>query len=197
MDTPYRTIEHKGMTVEIHQDPSPSNPRQEFDNLGTMICCHNRYDMGDKHEYNHNAYSSWDGFLAAVAKKEGSLVSLPIYMYDHSGQTINTTGFSCPWDSGRLGFIYVTKEKLRKQYGWKVITKKREEQALKYLLGEVETYDDYLTGNVYGYRVKDALGVEIHSCWGFYGDPDNSGIIDEAKGEAECAVEHKPEGVVA
>ena len=28
---------------------------------------------------------------------------LPLYLYDHSGITMNTTGFSCPWDSGQVG----------------------------------------------------------------------------------------------
>lgn len=30
---------------------------------------------------------------------------LPLYLYDHSGITMNTTGFSCPWDSGQVGWI--------------------------------------------------------------------------------------------
>ena len=35
---------------------------------------------------------------------------LPLYLYDHSGITMNTTGFSCPWDSGQVGWIYAFKE---------------------------------------------------------------------------------------
>jgi hypothetical protein len=71
--------------------------------------------------------------------------------------TINTGGYSCPWDSGQVGFIYVSREKVREEYGWKVITKKREEKIVEILRDEVKTYDQYLTGDVYGYIVYEAL----------------------------------------
>src|SRR5271157_3909336 len=122
------TISYKGYTIEIVPDNNPMDPRKEWDNLGTMICVHKRYYLGDKHSYNHKDYSSWDEFIAAVEKAEGPIVWLPLYLYDHSGITINTTGFSgqdsARWDWGQLGFIYATKAKLRKEYG-KVLSKKR------------------------------------------------------------------------
>lgn len=100
--------------------------------------------------------------------KEKILI-LPLYLYDHSGITMNTTGFSCPWDSGQVGWIYVTNEEIIKEYGSLDI-----EKARKFLVSEVETYDQYLTGDVYGYQLieKDEDGDEldvIESCWGFYG----------------------------
>jgi hypothetical protein len=185
----YKTIPYKGLTIKIVADSDPMNPRTEYDNLGKMVCCHKSYAMGDKHSYHSSDYNSWDAFLADIEKQEGPIVWLPIFMYDHSGQTINTTGFSDPWDSGQLGFIYVTKAKLREEYSWKVINKKRLEQAKQYLIGEVETYDDYLTGNVYGYEVQNSEGTTIHSCWGYFGDPDKSGVIEDARGEADCHIE--------
>ena len=36
----------------------------------------------------------------------------PIFMYDHSGIVLNTSAFSCPWDSGWLGWTYITPENL-------------------------------------------------------------------------------------
>lgn len=82
---------------------------------------------------------------------------------------MNTTGFSCPWDSGQVGAIVVSKEKVRKEYGWKVVTKKRIEKIREYLINEVSTYDQYLRGDVYGYIVESANGENLDSCWGFYG----------------------------
>ena len=35
---------------------------------------------------------------------------------------------------------------------------------------EVEQYDLYLTGQVYGYEIEDADGDEEESCWGFLGE---------------------------
>jgi hypothetical protein len=48
------------------------------------------------------------------------------------------------------------------------------------LIGEVKTYDDYLTGNVYGYKVIDEQGNEEDSCWGYYGE---DSIKEEFKNE--------------
>ena len=58
-------------------------------------------------------------------------VVLPVYMYDHSGITINTTGFSCPWDSGMVGIIYVSKEKIREKFNIKRISSKLIEKVKK------------------------------------------------------------------
>jgi hypothetical protein len=46
----------------------------------------------------------------------------------------------------------------------------------------VSVYDDYLTGNVYGFIVEERNGddwEEVDSCWGFYGDDiHTNGIAD-------------------
>ena len=42
------------------------------------------------------------------------------------------------------------------------------ERADRLLESEVKTYDDYISGNCYGFQLyKD--GEEINSCWGFFG----------------------------
>jgi hypothetical protein len=113
-------------------------------------------------------------------------VILPIYMYDHSGITINTTGFSCPWDSGQVGFIYVTKQEVRDNYKVKRITNKLRDRVEKVLQDEVKTMDYYVTGEVYGYQVikrsleEGQVREEIlDSCSGFYGDDfEKNGIAD-------------------
>ena len=52
-----------------------------------------------------------------------------------------------------LGYIYVTKENVRKEYGVKRVTRKIIEKVTKLLECEVQEYDHYLTGNVYGYEI--------------------------------------------
>jgi hypothetical protein len=101
-----------------------------------------------------------------------ALFILDLYLYDHSGITMNTTGFSCGWDSGQVGIIYVSKEKALKE--WPLQENETEEEwekrIYKYLDGEVKNYDAYLTGDVWGYIVTDNLDDEVvESCWGFYG----------------------------
>jgi hypothetical protein len=90
-------------------------------------------------------------------------------MYDHSGITINTEGFSCPWDSGQIGFIFISKEKARKEFDWKLITQARVQRLEGMLRAEIHTYDQYLRGDVWGYIIEDDTGNHVDSCWGFFG----------------------------
>ena len=106
---------------------------------------------------------------------------LPLYLYDHSGITMSTGSFSCPWDSGQVGWIYISIEKAASE-GWKT-----PEQAYKAMQAEVEEYDHYLTGQCYGYVVEDTDGEGIDSCWGFLGDSDY--VRGEMRAAAMCAVE--------
>lgn len=154
--------------IDIIQDTDPESPRT-WDNLGTMVCFHSGYILGDKHDYDHRDYSGWEEMKNDIIKRENVGVILPLFLYDHSGITMNTTGFSCRWDSGQVGFIFISKEKIREEYGVKRISKKMLDRVKGYLVGEVETYDQYLRGDVYGYRITDTeTDEELDSCWGFY-----------------------------
>ena len=35
----------------VVNDDTPQHPRAEQDNLGTMICFHSRYNLGDEHSF--------------------------------------------------------------------------------------------------------------------------------------------------
>jgi hypothetical protein len=96
------------------------------------------------------------------------------------------------WDSSFVGFIFISKEKARKEYGWKNITKARKQKLEEYLRGEVKTYDQYLTGDVYGFRITDTTtDEEVDSCWGYYGE---KFCMEEAVGEVEYMVEKDKQG---
>lgn len=170
--------------VRIYHDETPESPR-EWDNLGTMVCWHRRYNLGDvqlKDEYNGDIQ-----LLRETLEGKDVALYLPLFLYDHSGITMSTGSFGDPWDSGQVGYIYVTRETMRKEYG-KRITAKRLERAELVLRGEVETYDQFLTGQVYGYEVKGPDGELADSCWGFYG---LEYTIEEATAAAENAEKHE------
>ena len=167
-------------TITIEQDSNPESPRS-WDNVGTMIAFHGRYTLGDEgHGFRHEDYRGWDEMEAAIVKQYGKgCVILPLYLYDHSGITMNTTGFHCKWDSGQVGFIVASAAKLRENYMVKRLTPKHRERATALLRGEVEVFDQYLTGDVYGFVVKDDDGEVTDSCWGFYGsDPFKNGMSE-------------------
>lgn len=169
-------------TIKVEQDPDPSSPRED-DNMGKMVCFRRRCTLGDKHDYRFDDYNSWEEMKKDIIKREKVCVILPLFVYEHSGMTMNTTGFSCRWDSGQVGFIYMTKEVYLKNFGGKIMTKKRKEHAKQILIGEVETYDQYLTGDVYGYQIFDENGDYVDSCWGFYSEKDclDEGILNIPK----------------
>ncbi len=176
--------------IEIIQDDYTESPR-EWDNLGTMICFHSGYNLGDKHDYQFYDYDSWDEQRKDIEKKENSCVILPLFIYEHSGITISTSPFGCTYDSRQLGWIVVSKEKVRKEYGVKRINKELIEKVTNILKDEVKTYDQYITGDVYGYRVSKVteceLGhehkEEVDSCWGYYG-------VEECMTEGESVVNY-------
>ncbi len=151
----------------IVQDTDPFNPRTEYHNFGTMVCFHNRYSLGDKTNIDRTQFNSWDEMEAYIIKKHKAVIILPLYLYDHSVLTISTTPFSCKWDSGQIGFIYADRESILSEY--KRVTKKAKEWALRSLLDEVTTYDQYMTGDTWGYVIRDSEHNEIESCYGFYG----------------------------
>lgn len=177
MEKPVKEYTVGNKTLQIFTDESPSSPR-EWDNLGKMICFHKRYSLGDKHDYKADDYNSWDEMEKTIVRKEKAAIILPLYMYDHSGITIRTTPFGDPWDSGRIGFIVISKEKIRKEYSVKRISKQLLEKVKGYLEGEVKVYDQYVTGDVYGFKLLEN-GEETDSCWGFFGhDIKTNGILD-------------------
>lgn len=185
-------FEKDNCTIEIYLDDDPMNPR-EWDNLGTMVCSHPRYNLGDVQiGYKNNEYYYRDAqsFLDWLQVNQKKTVVLPLYLYDHSGITMSTDNSNYPfcdrWDSGQVGYIYITYEKIKEEYGWKIVNEARKQQIKEYLRNEVATYDDYLTGNVYGYNVFcDNCDPDhensIDSCWGFYGDNwKENGLLDQA-----------------
>jgi hypothetical protein len=154
----YLTIDHENY---------PENPR-EWDNFSTMVCFHRRYNLGDKHTYNHNDYNGWDEMEKDIIKNENVGIILPLYLYDHSGITISTTPFHCGWDSGQIGFIYVSRKTIFGNIrGYKILTKKLKGIVTERLLNELKCYDQYLQNEVYSFEiVKDDERVEY--CGGYY-----------------------------
>ena len=252
------TIEYKGCRIRLEVDEDPGSPR-EWCNVGTMVCWHRRYNLGDEqpreeplewaagmvlqkrvteaaearkekallklreenpgaedeflalgHQRGDAIYSSEkrptaESLRLALAWAEGAeaaqeayddfdseemtseevwtalekdYVILPLYLYDHSGISMSTGAFSCPWDSGRVGYIYVSLEDAKKEWisttpeSWdslvpskkwtgspwgkdpvepeevKITLRQWAEEALR---GEVETYTAFLEGLVVGF----------------------------------------------
>jgi len=171
--------------LKIFYDTTPSSPR-EWDNLTKMIFIGKHSHLGDKHDFHEN-HESFEAHQNHIAKELGAVYIAPIYAYIHSGMTISTKPFGCQWDSGKLGWVVITKEAIRDCWGIKRVTQKYIEKAINQIEGEVEILDQYIKGDVYGFEVvkittcNKSCEHEEHedSCWGFYGyDIEKNGILD-------------------
>ena len=178
-----------GRTLEIIPDEDPVNPRKDHDNLGTMVCFHSRYDLGDDgHGINSKNFGGWDEMEKWIRHQNPGCVILPLYLFDHSGITMST---SCErfracdaqrWDWGQVGFIFIARDKINEEFSGG----RTDEQIEEYLCNEVAVYDQYLTGDIVGFVLRDkpceacdGPGKEGDSCWGFFGsDPLENGILD-------------------
>ena len=183
----------------LEQDTDPSDPRDD-DNVGTMVCWHRRYKLGDDQPtrspdgWRINLARSLEVFdeeaddmeggvtLRADAILDEQVIMLPLYLCDHSGITMSTGSFNDRWDSGQVGWIYTTKAKALEEYGDGL------ENVEKHLKGEVEVYNQYLTGDTYGFVLEKLVKCECcghvaekheESVWGFYGyDITTNGVLD-------------------
>lgn len=167
------TTDGRKLRLVIEQEQSPEDPRS-WDNLGTMLCYNRYYQLGDC-----NTNRETELQLAEICRKYGksdeeidemtfaeevqfilnqdNVCGLPLWLYDHSSISIST-GLVCPWDSSFVGLIFVEKDFylaqmcLKDEEGWK-------EKAKETLKGEVETYSDFLEGNVYMWTLYEPVVV--------------------------------------
>lgn len=137
--------------------------------------------------------------------------------------------FNDRWDSGQVGWIVVLKKTIIKECGaeyvldnagerikvehphengpstWSYLTrpltdKTWRSRAMEIMKGDVEVYDQYLTGDVYGFTLYSADPVDEDetpdwamedSCWGFFGsDVLENGIVDHVGNGLSEAVEN-------
>ena len=98
---------------------------------------------------------------------------MPLRIYDHSGLSlyIGTTGDR--WDSSQVGAIYITQEDIDNHWGAEY-SLADVEAGLRH---EVDAYDSYLKGEVYGYIIyapntcptcEHTEREVVDSCWGYY-----------------------------
>ena len=155
-------FEPEQLKVEIWQDGDMESPR-EWNNLTKMFCFHRNYNIGDNHSYDFADFDGWDEFREQLEEDYDIATIKPVYMYDHSGITISTSPFSCGWDSGQVGWVFITKDDAEKELKGGVM------EAEGVLEAEFATYRDYVEGNAFGFTISNDDGL-LDSCGGFLGN---------------------------
>lgn len=176
MNIPKYEVQEGNKTISIVIDEHPQSPREDYKPLGKLIGWHRKYDVCDVKAENTEMYTSWKEWADNELPK--NIVALPVYMYDHGGITLSTGAFNCQWDSGQLGFIYVKKEDLRKEYEVKRVSQKLVEDVERVLEREIELYSVYLSETSYGIEFKEN-GWLVESSWGYYGYKSDEEMVKE------------------
>jgi len=147
----------------IAHDELALSPREENCNLFSLGL-YGKYSF-----YNEDLpESEHEDFLKSL-RGNSEFLAFPVHCYEHSGVAFNTTGFSCPWDSGMIGFIYTNKLNVYQDHNVRRISPKLKERLRVIAEAELQELEDYVNGRTYLYELyKDE--EEISSCSGFLGD---------------------------
>jgi hypothetical protein len=134
----------------------------------------------------------WEAKLRAEYNIVGPILNL--FMYDHSGVVLRAQeGHRNPfepfdhgsWDSGQVGFCFLTKEAIERTG----MPADSDDKIVENIVSEIDYYNDWSSGNVWGYAVEDRDGETLDSCWGFIGDYDSEyGAQSEGRNSAKHAV---------
>jgi hypothetical protein len=154
-DETVATVEYKGHTIKICQDPEMPHPRLDFDNQSKVICFSKKFYIGDKH-----SFKTPDEALEWLEANTDDIWIWKIYMRNHGGLVLSITSFNDRWDSGHIGWAYI----LRKDVP-------DEDIAIATIQNEIQMYNHYLSGSVYGYII-DSDVIQDNNQWGYYGDID-------------------------
>ena len=177
-----------GYKIKIFPDDMGINPYTDWDCASILVTWNrdNYWHKDGKKEFGDPAnFLKW--------AKANKAIVIPVYLYSHSGTTIkaseNGDPFSCPWDSGQVGFAYMTRKKAIEEFAvkGKTLTNTIIDKAKALIITEIECLDDCMTGNVYGFVITNPDGEE-DSCWGFIGD--YSYCLNEARESVNYKVEY-------
>lgn len=179
------SITYKGHEIVIEHDESPQNPRTEWDNFTEIHCSSSRNYLG---EHNHK---TWDDLHAAVRKAERrGDIAFKMFAYIHSGTALSLETFHgrlpqghAEFDSGHAGYVIVKKKDIIGSWGKKNWTEKLRQKAYEVAKSDLETFDAYLNGEVYGFVIDD----HGDSCWGYYSVEE---AMEEAKHSVDYTVKH-------
>lgn len=147
----------RGYEVTIERDETPQSP-EEYEPDRVFIYADSK----------HLSVTATKKHMEKEGKLE-NYTELPLYAYVNYGMiTISSKPFSCRFDSGRIGSIYVWQDREEEIEAW------------------IAMWNQYLSGDVWDVTVKNRQGEVIESCGSIYG-------IIEARREAHELVPDEPD----
>ena len=193
MDKPVLVKELKHVKLEIFQDDQAQSP-DEWGNEDLFLVGYHRdfyVDLGKRVD-GKNVPGISQGLAQDIARggkyEDGSENSeamdyvrdyhiFGLEAYIHSGVVLALSREGNfpdrQWDVSQLGLVFVSRKE-----------RKDREKARLAAHSLITEWNDYLSGNVYGYNITSADGDNLYSCWGFIGDMEDN-ILPEAMKQAQ------------
>lgn len=170
MNNKIKQIHYKGYEIDIYQDLYAEPPYQ--DKSSFLVNYHD-----DFHVEFEEVVSKDDVRDLYLGKKIEQLKDYEVYEVSclvHSGVWLSLSkSFSCDaggWDTSHVGAVFIRKEDYP--------------NPDKIAEGIVKEWNDYLQGNVYTYNVDG-----VSSMGGFYGDLEESGLLECAKEDIDYEIQ--------
>lgn len=170
-EKPFETINYRGFKIECYYDTDYESPNDWGDEEQFIVYDHRDFTITRKYFEPQEIFERMQNGFKLFPNDE--FWFFPVYAYIHSGVSLSLSRrvypFNDRWDVSFKGFALIKRQKGT----W------TEDNAYKAAQGLIETWNEYLSGEVYGYI------SETGSCWSYYGDEGLNQMIAEAKNEID------------
>jgi hypothetical protein len=162
---------HRHDYTHLSDKGAPTRTRNNYTRFDLLasIDNYNQYEEDEKMEQEMPEEWHW---MLMLARLHAKYAVVGVDMRDYGGGNMriytSTPTTQEEWeDTSTDGLIY------------KYVGDKPEqlEAAGKQLEAEINEFEHWITGNTWGFTIEKD-GGDIDSCWGFYGDHDESGLFD-------------------
>lgn len=183
----YKKIDYKnGYSINIYYDEIAESPAEWGDDTLFLTGFNREFTPDQKYitrDLQADIFAELNGDADDYEEREQArewvknYFIFPLFAYIHSGVALSlgrTGQFADKWDSSTVGAVYAKKTKFD-----------TEEEARTAADSLVKTWDNVLSGQVFGYMIETPDESTEGGCWGFIGEPEESGLIEQAKEEAD------------
>lgn len=189
-------IEYRGCQIAIIQDEDAESPDDWDSEDSFLVHFHRSFHIAKADILSENDLC--DIYQNAKTEKTKELKHdywiFPVSAYIHSGVSLSLCdSFACDtggWDTSHVGAIFIRKKAEKK---WRL-----SKNARQYAEGLLESWNNYLSGEVYLFKIACEKDDSIfESCGGFNGslhgqkNGEDPYIVQEAKSSVDCMLDRK------
>ena len=175
MEDIIKAIHYHGFDINIYYDDIAESPDCWGDDELFLTHYHRQFEITRDELITQDELT--DYYNGEKIDKQKVYHIFMVYAYIHSGVSLSLADVEYPftdkWDTSCCGAVMVEK--------YKGLTKSK---ARKMANGLIKSWNEYLSGEIYGYSIEG-----IDSCYGYYGDIETSGLLDEAKGAIDYHID--------